>query len=94
MRNNSSKIVSFHKIFYLISAKFVQNKAVLFTNDVPDSLHCGKINNVLAGLDFGPTDNSTVDKNWEKLRKFQQKGPKFVAEFYTGKFSCISKDYK
>lgn len=31
----------------------VQNKAVLFTNDGPVQLRCGKINGVLATVDFG-----------------------------------------
>lgn len=31
----------------------VGNKAALFTNDGPSQLPCGKIDNVLATLDFG-----------------------------------------
>lgn len=31
----------------------VGNKAVLFTNDGPSQVPCGKIENVLATLDFG-----------------------------------------
>lgn len=31
----------------------VQNKAILFTNDGPVQLKCGKIDGVLAALDFG-----------------------------------------
>ncbi len=66
------------------TTKYIKDKAVLFTNDVPDYLYCGKIENVLAGLDFGPTRNSTIEANWKKLRKFQPKSPKFVVEYYTG----------
>lgn len=33
--------------------RLVGDKAVLFTNDGPDQVRCGKIDNVLATLDFG-----------------------------------------
>lgn len=33
--------------------QLVGDKAVLFTNDGPSQLPCGKIDNVLATLDFG-----------------------------------------
>lgn len=36
-----------------ITEKHIQGKAVLFTNDGPDQLPCGKIDGVLATLDFG-----------------------------------------
>lgn len=33
--------------------RYIQNKAVLFTNDGPSQTVCGKIDGVLATLDFG-----------------------------------------
>lgn len=39
---------------------YVQEKAVLFTNDGPSQLPCGKINGVLATLDFGAGKNFLV----------------------------------
>lgn len=34
--------------------KYVKDSAVLFTTDIPDNnIHCGKINNVFATIDFG-----------------------------------------
>lgn len=33
--------------------KYVNRKAVLFTNDGPDQVRCGKIDDVFATLDFG-----------------------------------------
>lgn len=33
--------------------KYVKGQAVLFTNDGPDQVRCGKIEGVLATLDFG-----------------------------------------
>lgn len=33
--------------------RYVGDKAVLFTNDGPAQVKCGKIENVLATLDFG-----------------------------------------
>lgn len=36
-----------------LTDKHVENKAALFTNDGPPQLPCGKIDNVLATLDFG-----------------------------------------
>lgn len=34
--------------------KYVKDSAVLFTTDIPnESIHCGKINNVFATIDFG-----------------------------------------
>lgn len=35
------------------TAKYVAENAVLFTNDIPNTVECGKIPNVLATLDFG-----------------------------------------
>lgn len=34
-------------------AKYIAENAVLFTNDIPNTVECGKIPNVLATLDFG-----------------------------------------
>lgn len=35
--------------------RYVKDKAVLFTNDGPDQVTCGKIDGVLATMDFGPS---------------------------------------
>lgn len=34
--------------------RYVKGKALLFTNDGPGQLRCGKIDGVFATLDFGP----------------------------------------
>jgi beta-galactosidase len=55
-RNDQQKLIWF---FYLLSKeKYVQGKAVLFTNDGPWQLRCGKIPGVLATLDFGSGKNN------------------------------------
>lgn len=36
-----------------MTERYVQDKAVLFTNDGPSQSRCGKIDGVLATLDFG-----------------------------------------
>ena len=64
--------------------KYTQENAVLFTNDGPSVLRCGKIPNVLATMDFGASDNRTIDSFWRLLRKFQPKGPLVNAEYYPG----------
>lgn len=61
---------------------YVSDKAVIFTNDGVEYLHCGHIENVLATLDFGQTTN--VDKIWKLLRKVQPNGPLVNMEFYVG----------
>lgn len=61
---------------------YIQDKAVLFTNDGPSNLKCGYTESVLATLDFGATDN--IDDNWNKLRQYQPKGPLVNMEFYVG----------
>ncbi|XP_055616987.1 beta-galactosidase-like [Toxorhynchites rutilus septentrionalis] len=65
-----------------ITERYVQNNAVLFTNDGPDQLRCGRIPGVLATLDFGATNNP--ENYWKKLRMYQPKGPLVNAEFYPG----------
>lgn len=60
------------------------DKAVLFTNDGPGVLRCGKIPNVLATLDFGAADNQTIDSYWSLLRRYDPKGPLMNAEYYPG----------
>lgn len=57
---------------------------MLFTNDGPGVLKCGKIPNVLATLDFGASDNKTIDSFWSTLRKFDLRGPLMNAEYYPG----------
>lgn len=64
--------------------KYTEEKAVLFTNDGPGVLRCGKIPDVLATLDFGAADNKTIDSYWETLRRFDAKGPLMNAEYYPG----------
>ncbi|XP_058821551.1 beta-galactosidase-like [Topomyia yanbarensis] len=65
-----------------LTESYVQNDAVLFTNDAPDWLQCGTIPDVLATLDFGSTDNPA--RHWQMLRAYQPKGPLVNAEFYLG----------
>jgi beta-galactosidase len=64
--------------------KYTQEKAVLFTNDGPGVLRCGKIPDVLATLDFGAADNKTIDSFWATLRTFDPQGPLMNAEYYPG----------
>lgn len=66
------------------SEKYTQGQAVLFTNDGPGVLRCGKIPDVLATLDFGAADNKSIDSYWATLRKFDPSGPLVNAEFYPG----------
>ncbi|XP_052864913.1 beta-galactosidase-like [Anopheles cruzii] len=65
-----------------ITVHFVQDKAVLFTNDGPELLSCGSIPGILPTLDFGATDDPNVF--WKQLRKFMPKGPLVNAEYYPG----------
>lgn len=64
--------------------KYTEGHAVLFTTDGPGVLRCGKIPDVYATIDFGPTDNKTIDSFWRKLRQFEPKGPLMNSEFYPG----------
>ncbi|CRK91904.1 CLUMA_CG005524, isoform A [Clunio marinus] len=66
------------------TSRYVKDKAVLFTNDGPGVLRCGKIPNVLATLDFGESPNSTIDSNWRTLRRYQPAGPLMNSEYYPG----------
>ncbi|XP_065080927.1 beta-galactosidase-like [Ochlerotatus camptorhynchus] len=65
-----------------LTERYIQNDAVLFTNDGPEQLPCGKIPDVFATLDFGSVDS--LDRPWQQLRKYQPKGPLVNAEFYPG----------
>ncbi|XP_055296881.1 beta-galactosidase-like [Sitodiplosis mosellana] len=69
--------------------KYVGDKAVLFTNDIvrDKDLKCGKIENVLATLDFGIGNRTTFEQHWQLLRKYQPNGPLVNAEFYPGWFT-------
>ncbi|XP_032577625.1 beta-galactosidase [Drosophila sechellia] len=60
----------------------VKGQAVLFTNDGPSVLRCGKIQGVLATMDFGATND--LKPIWAKLRRYQPKGPLVNAEYYPG----------
>lgn len=64
------------------TSKYVRNRAVIFTNDGPNIVHCGKIDGVLAALDFAVSGNMT--KHWNKLKKVQPKGPLVNSEYYPG----------
>jgi len=68
----------------IIAVRYTQGHAVLFTNDGPSVLRCGKIPNVLATLDFGPSDNKTLQSFWDSLRRFEPRGPLMNAEYYPG----------
>lgn len=60
----------------------VGDNAVLFTNDGPSVLRCGKIDGVLATMDFGATRD--LKSIWDMLRRYQPKGPLVNAEYYPG----------
>lgn len=61
---------------------YVKDKAVLFTNDVPDAVRCGHIDGVLTTLDFGATNY--LNYIWRKLRLVQERGPLVNTEYYPG----------
>ncbi|XP_062536491.1 beta-galactosidase-like [Armigeres subalbatus] len=65
-----------------LTEQYIQNDAVLFTNDGPEQLPCGRIPGVLATLDFGTA--GSPDNYWKKLRKYQPRGPLVNAEYYPG----------
>lgn len=69
---------------HFLADKYTQDKAVLFTNDGPWMLKCGKIPDVLAGMDFGAGDDKTIDTYWNYLRAVEPKGPLINAEYYPG----------
>lgn len=67
--------------------KYVENKAVLFTVDIPvseEKMRCGKIENVFATTDFGLERAHDMDEVWKTLRKVQPNGPLVNSEFYPG----------
>lgn len=66
-----------------VSEEYVQGKAVLFTNDGPYQVRCGKTEGVLATLDFDGTKEQ-IDENWQTLRRYQPNGPLVNAEYYPG----------
>lgn len=68
----------------MFTVKYTEGNAVLFTTDGPSGLRCGKIPDVYATIDFGPSDNKTIDSYWRKLRDFEPKGPLMNSEFYPG----------
>ena len=74
-----------YHLFY--TEKYTQNKAVLFTVDIPNSveeMQCGQVENVFATTDFGIDKADEMDKIWSMLRKCQPKGPLVNSEFYPG----------
>lgn len=65
----------------------MQNKAVLFTVDIPnsvDEMKCGHIDGVFATTDFGIDRAHEMDAIWKMLRQIQTKGPLVNSEFYPG----------
>lgn len=64
--------------------RHVGNNAVLFTNDGPYQTRCGKIENVLATLDFGSGSKEQTALFWQILRTYQPNGPLVNAEYYPG----------
>lgn len=70
-----------------LSEKYVQNKAVLFTIDIPntfDEMKCGYIDGVFATTDFGIDRAHEMDHIWKMLREVQPNGPLVNSEFYPG----------
>lgn len=58
--------------------KYVQDDAVLFTVDIPNSveeLRSGKIDDVLATIDFGIDRAHEMDDLFKMLREVQPNGP-------------------
>lgn len=74
----------YRKWMYDETKKYVGDKAVLFTNDGPSQLPCGKIDEVFASLDFGAGRADNIDRYWQILRHYQPNGPLFNAEYYPG----------
>ncbi|XP_055379713.1 beta-galactosidase-like isoform X2 [Condylostylus longicornis] len=65
--------------------KYIQNKAILFTTDIPDeTISCGKIDGVFATTDFGADRVHEMDQIWKTLRTVQPNGPLVNSEFYPG----------
>lgn len=62
--------------------RYVNGKALLFTNDGPDQVRCGKIDGVFATLDFGASN--VAESYWNRLRKVQPNGPLVNSEYYPG----------
>lgn len=62
----------------------VGSNAVLFTNDGPSQVRCGKTEGVLATLDFGSTSPAELNRTWASLRRYQPNGPLVNAEYYPG----------
>lgn len=74
-------------LFPLNLEKYVQNKALLFTVDIPNSveeMECGHIDGVFATTDFGIDRAHEMDAIWKMLRQIQPKGPLVNSEFYPG----------
>lgn len=67
--------------------KYVQENAVLFTVDIPNSveeMRCGIIENVFATTDFGIDKTDVMDNIWSMLREIQPTGPLVNSEYYPG----------
>uniref|UniRef100_A0A1A9W869 Glycoside hydrolase 35 catalytic domain-containing protein n=1 Tax=Glossina brevipalpis TaxID=37001 RepID=A0A1A9W869_9MUSC len=65
--------------------KYVGDKALLFTTDVPDlNIKCGKIDGVFATTDFGIDQVDRIEDIWRTLRSVQPNGPLVNSEFYPG----------
>lgn len=72
-----------------ISVKYTNDQAVLFTNDGPSVLRCGKIPGILATLDFGAGSDDEIDSFWQSLRRFDPQGPLMNAEYYPGEICMM-----
>lgn len=62
----------------------MKKKAVLFTADGHKVLQRGKIQNVLATVNFGTLDAGTIDIIWSMLKDVEPEGPLVNSEFYPG----------
>lgn len=68
--------------------KYVQDKALLFTTNMPDSaekMSCGTAEGVYSTVDFGIEVGETqMDSVWQSFRAIQSTGPLVNSEFYPG----------
>lgn len=67
-----------------LTLDYVEENAVIFTNDNPFLTARSHIKDVLATLDFGPGSKLVVDGYWQALRVWMKKGPLVNIEYYPG----------
>jgi len=58
------------------------NNILLFTTDIPQTVFCGKMDDVYATIDFGP--GRTPESQFPFQRYFEPTGPLVNSEYYTG----------